>query len=90
MADRDGVVFKVDGVPLQAERFTPPQSIKCAEQDWKFQLGSFGNLKELIYFIGIIEASDEAIFFRAVYLVGGIRIRSSFTACFSARWMFAW
>ena len=73
MTDRDGVIFKVNGIPLQAKSLTPAQSIKCTEQNREFQLGSFGDLKELVYLLCIIEAADEAVFFRTVYPVGGIR-----------------
>ena len=51
MTDRDGVIFKVNGIPLQAKSLTPAQSIKCTEQNREFQLGSFGDLEELVFLL---------------------------------------
>ena len=51
MTDRDEVIFKVNGIPLQAKSLTPAQSIKCTEQNREFQLGSFGDLEELVFLL---------------------------------------
>jgi len=54
--DRDGVMLKIYGFPFKANRLAAAQTVKRAEENRDFQLGSLGDFKELVDFVGIVEA----------------------------------
>ena len=54
--DRDGVMLEIDGIPFQPNRLATAQAVERTEKNRDFQLGSLGDFKELVDFIGIVEA----------------------------------
>ena len=67
--DRERVLLKVNGIPFQSDCLTAAQAVECTEQNRHLKFGSLGNLKESVDFIGIIEATDIAVFLRTLNLV---------------------
>ena len=73
VTDNDGVVLKINGIPFKADGFAAAKAVESTEQNRKLKLGSFGNLKELVHFVGTKEASDEMIFLGTLHFIRRIR-----------------
>lgn len=54
MADGDGVLFKVEGVPAEAQQFAAAQAVKGGHLDEQTQLMVTAGLKELFQLGGVV------------------------------------
>ena len=61
MSNRERVISEVNRIPLQAEDFASPQSVKRTEHDNQFQLRALRSGKQLVHLVAVVEAADEAI-----------------------------
>ena len=69
MPDRDCVLVKVDGIPFQTDCLTAAQTVECTEQNRQLKFTSLSGFKERVDLIGIIEATNLAVFLRTLNLI---------------------
>ena len=72
VANCDGVVFKVYGLPPETHRFAAAQAIERTEQDRQLQLSSFCRYEKLIQLVAVVEVPDKAVFLRQLDMIRGV------------------
>ena len=72
VANCDGVVFKVYGLPPETHRFAAAQAIERTEQDRQLQLSSFCRGKKLVQLVAVVKAPDKSGFLWQLDVIRGI------------------
>ena len=72
MPDFDGIPFKVDGVPFQANNLAAAQSVECSQKDGNLHLGTFDRIKQRVHLLFAVKAAGKLILSGAVYFISGI------------------
>ena len=69
VADRDGLLGEVNGVPLEPHDLAPAQAVEGGEQHAQLQLRSLHQLEELFQLLGVVGVRLAGVLLRALDLV---------------------
>jgi hypothetical protein len=55
-----GIIVEVNDTPFETDNLTSAQSVECTQLDWKLKIRFSHQVKQLVYFMTVIETANEA------------------------------